>query len=72
VAQCGFAARWGSQDWLPHFALCLGERDGQFFLSMDYVDGEDLASLLRRIGHLPPAPPIASTFILDIDLFPSW
>jgi protein kinase-like protein len=24
------------------------------FLSMEYVDGEDLASLLRRIGRLPP------------------
>jgi serine/threonine protein kinase len=30
-----------------------GEVDGQHFLSMEYVDGEDLASLLRRIGHLP-------------------
>src|SRR2546428_4767569 len=31
----------------------IGEADGQHFLSMEYVDGEDLASLLRRIGHLP-------------------
>ena len=30
-----------------------GEIDGQVFLSMEYVDGEDLASLLRRIGRLP-------------------
>jgi eukaryotic-like serine/threonine-protein kinase len=30
-----------------------GEADGHHFLSMEYVDGEDLASLLRRIGHLP-------------------
>src|SRR5258705_12087884 len=30
-----------------------GEADGQHFLSMEYVDGEDLASLLRRIGHVP-------------------
>ena len=30
-----------------------GEADGQHFLSMEYIDGEDLASLLRRIGHLP-------------------
>jgi len=30
-----------------------GEADGQHFLSMEYVDGEDLASLLRRIGRLP-------------------
>jgi serine/threonine-protein kinase len=25
------------------------------FLSMEYIDGEDLASLITRIGHLPPA-----------------
>jgi serine/threonine-protein kinase len=31
----------------------LGEVDGQYFLSMEYVDGEDLASLLRRIGRIP-------------------
>src|SRR5262249_17073906 len=31
----------------------IGETDGQHFLSMEYVDGEDLASLLRRIGRLP-------------------
>ena len=32
----------------------IGEVDGAVFLSMEYVDGEDLASLLRRIGRLPP------------------
>ncbi len=32
----------------------IGEADGVPFLTMEYVDGEDLASLLRRIGHLPP------------------
>jgi serine/threonine protein kinase len=26
---------------------------GRHFLSMEYIDGEDLASLLRRIGRLP-------------------
>ncbi|HYP13583.1 MAG TPA: serine/threonine-protein kinase, partial [Bryobacteraceae bacterium] len=31
----------------------VGEVDGHIFLSMVYVDGEDLASLLRRIGRLP-------------------
>ncbi len=31
----------------------LGEAAGQHYLSMEYVDGEDLASLLRRIGRLP-------------------
>lgn len=30
-----------------------GEVDGQQFLSMEYIDGENLASLLRRIGRLP-------------------
>ena len=32
----------------------LGEADGRPFLTMEYVDGEDLAALLRRIGRLPP------------------
>ncbi len=31
----------------------LAEVDGEYFLSMEYVDGEDLGSLLRRIGRLP-------------------
>ena len=31
----------------------VGEIDGHIFLSMEYVDGEDLGSLLRRIGRLP-------------------
>jgi hypothetical protein len=31
----------------------VGEVDGQPFFTMEYVDGEDLASLLRRIGRLP-------------------
>ena len=31
----------------------IGEADGLLFLSMEYVDGEDLGSLLRRIGRLP-------------------
>jgi serine/threonine protein kinase len=33
----------------------IGEVDGEQFISMEYVDGEDLATLLRRIGRLPPA-----------------
>jgi serine/threonine-protein kinase len=32
----------------------IGEADGHIFLSMEYIDGEDLASLLRRIGRLAP------------------
>ena len=31
----------------------IGEVDGQLFITMEYVDGEDLAGLLRRIGRLP-------------------
>jgi len=31
----------------------IGEAAGLPFLTMEYVDGEDLASLLRRIGRLP-------------------
>ena len=31
----------------------LGEAEGERFIVMEYVDGEDLASLLRRIGRLP-------------------
>lgn len=31
----------------------IGELDGHPYLSMEYIDGEDLASLLRRIGRLP-------------------
>ena len=42
---------------VSHANVCrvydLGEVDGQPYLSMEYVDGEDLGSLLRRIGHLP-------------------
>ena len=32
----------------------IGEADGVQFLSMEYVDGEDLASVVRRIGRLSP------------------
>src|SRR5260370_10398704 len=39
----------------------IGESDGTLFLTMEYVDGEDLASVVRRIGRLSPdkAPEIA-------------
>jgi len=42
---------------VSHANVCrvydIGEMDGEHFLSMEFVDGEDLASLLRRIGRLP-------------------
>jgi serine/threonine-protein kinase len=31
----------------------IGDIDGLQFLTMEFIDGEDLASLLRRIGRLP-------------------
>jgi hypothetical protein len=31
----------------------IGEADGVPFITMEFVDGEDLASLLRRVGRLP-------------------
>jgi serine/threonine-protein kinase len=42
---------------VSHSNVCrvydVGEADGRHFISMEYVDGEDLASLLRRIGRFP-------------------
>src|SRR6476620_4734475 len=32
----------------------LGESDGRRFLTMEYVDGEDLSVSLRRFGRMPP------------------
>ena len=32
----------------------IGETDGALFLTMEYVDGEDLASVVRRVGRLSP------------------
>src|SRR5580692_2247096 len=31
----------------------IGQVDGQHYISMEYVDGEDLSTLMRRIGRLP-------------------
>jgi hypothetical protein len=30
----------------------IGELEGRHFLTMEYIDGEDLSSLLKRIGSL--------------------
>lgn len=42
---------------VTHPGVCrvfdIGESEGRIFLTMEYIDGEDLASLLRRIGRLP-------------------
>jgi len=32
----------------------IGDVEGSQFLSMEFIDGDDLSSLLRRIGRLPP------------------
>jgi serine/threonine protein kinase len=41
---------------LSHPNICrvydIAEIEGQHFLSMEYIDGEDLASLIKRIGYL--------------------
>jgi len=37
------------------------EAEGHHFISMEYVDGENLASLLRRIGHLAQAKALEIT-----------
>ncbi len=31
----------------------IGDIDGKHFISMEYIDGDDLSQLLRRIGRLP-------------------
>jgi serine/threonine-protein kinase len=42
---------------VSHANVCrvfdIGDVDGVAFLTMEYVDGEDLSSLVRRIGRLP-------------------
>jgi eukaryotic-like serine/threonine-protein kinase len=42
---------------VSHTAVCrvydIGEVDHLHFISMEFIDGEDLSSLLRRIGRLP-------------------
>jgi len=43
---------------VSHASVCrvfdIGEVEGLQFLTMEYVDGEDLASLMRRVGRLGP------------------
>ncbi|HYW72645.1 MAG TPA: serine/threonine-protein kinase [Pyrinomonadaceae bacterium] len=42
---------------VSHHNVCrvydIGEIDGRHYLSMEYIKGEELSSLLRRIGRLP-------------------
>ena len=52
-----FTAEVRTARQISHPNVCraydVGEVDGRRFLTMDSVDGEDLRSLLRRIGRLP-------------------
>ncbi len=54
VAQLIHEVRIGRQ--ISHPNVCrihdIGEVNGRHYLSMEYIDGEDLASLLRRVGRL--------------------
>jgi serine/threonine-protein kinase len=58
VALAGLHAEVRNARQVSHQNVCrvydIGEVSGQHFLTMEYIDGEDLASLLRRIGRLPP------------------
>jgi serine/threonine-protein kinase len=42
---------------VSHSSVCrvydIGEVEGRHFISMEFIDGEDLSTLLRRIGRLP-------------------
>jgi len=42
---------------VSHVNVCrvfdIGEIEGRHFLSMEFIDGDDLSSLLRRVGRLP-------------------
>ena len=57
AALAAFHAEVRNARQVSHPNVCrvydIGEVSGQHFLTMEYIDGEDLASLLRRIGHLP-------------------
>ncbi len=48
---------------ITHRSVCrmhdLGEAGGVHFITMEYVAGEDLKSLIKRIGQLPPAKALA-------------
>ena len=58
AALAAFHAEVRNARQVSHPNVCrvydIGEVKGQHFLTMEYIDGEDLASLLRRIGRLPP------------------
>lgn len=54
-------ARLAAQVRGPHLAAihAFGEFDGRLYLDMEFIDGTDLATLLRREGQLSPARAVA-------------
>jgi serine/threonine-protein kinase len=46
----------------------IGEAEGFHYISMEYIDGEDLSSLLRRIGHVPADKALQITRCLCVGL----
>src|SRR5271165_4944070 len=58
AALAAFHAEVRNARQVSHPNVCrvydIGVVNGQHFLTMEYIDGEDLSSLLRRIGRLPP------------------
>src|SRR5262245_51987278 len=57
IARDRFLAEVRITRQLSHPNICrvydIADVDGRSFLSMEYIDGEDLSSLLKRIGYLP-------------------
>jgi streptogramin lyase/predicted Ser/Thr protein kinase len=53
IRETRVAAKIDHPNVIPVFYA--GEEDGRLYLAMRYVDGDDLRTLLRREGRLPPA-----------------
>lgn len=53
-----FYAEARTASTITHRHVCriydVGEIDGEAFISMEYIDGENLATLLKRVGRLAP------------------
>jgi len=51
IGKCAWPARCRTKNVCRVYDI--GEVDGRHFLSMEFIKGEELSSLLRRIGRLP-------------------